>query len=147
VNRLSVKEDKVLFKADSNHRGKLGLSPSRAKGLLGSYDGENGVLTIVRYSQPDGPARYVNSAWKIQEEPYKGDVANCYNDGPPSPGRPQLGQFYELESSSPAVALGSNESVRHTQRTIHLVGADEQLDAICRDVLGVRLEDVRAFNP
>ncbi len=146
ANRLSVTEERVLFKADSKHRGKLGLSPLRAKGLLGSYDDENHVLTIVQYSQPDRPAKYVNSAWKIQEEPYKGDVANCYNDGPPSPGKPQLGQFYELESSSPVVALGHNETVRHTQRTIHLVGADEQLDAISRDVLGVGLEAIRAFN-
>jgi hypothetical protein len=147
ANRLSITEDKVLFKADSNHRSKLGLSPSRAKGLLGSYDGRNHVLTIVQYSQPSGSARYVNSAWKIQEEPYKGDVANCYNDGPPSPGKPQLGQFYELESSSPAVALGPGKTVQHAQRTIHLVGADEQLAVICRNVLGVELEDVRAFNP
>ncbi len=146
ANRLSIAEERVLFKADSNYRSKLGLSPSRAKGLLGSYDGENHVLTIVQYSEPGRPERYVNSAWKIQEEPYKGDVANCYNDGPPSPEKPQLGEFYELESSSPAVALGHNETVRHTQRTIHLAGGDEQLEAISRDVLGVRLEDVRAFN-
>jgi hypothetical protein len=146
ANRLSVTEERVLFKADSNYRSKLGLSPSRAKGLLGSYDGVNHVLTVVQYSEPGEPQRYVNSTWKIQEEPYKGDVANCYNDGPPSPGKPQLGEFYELESSSPAAELGHNETVRHTQRTIHVVGADEQLEAISRDVLGVRLEDVRAFN-
>ena len=145
-NRISITENRVLFKADSNHRGKLGLSPARAKGLLGSYDGQSHVLTIVQYSQTSESARYVNSSWKIQDEPYKGDVANCYNDGPPLPGRPQLGQFYELESSSPAVPLGHNETVQHTQRTIHLVGTEEELGAICRDVLGVELADVRAFN-
>jgi hypothetical protein len=146
ADRISITEDRVLFKGDSNHRSKLGLSPSRAKGLLGSYDGQNHVLTIVQYSQPSGSARYVNSSWRIQEEPYKGDVVNCYNDGPPTPGKPQLGQFYELESSSPAVALGSSETIQHTQRTIHLVGADEQLEGICLDVLGVRLEDIHSFS-
>ena len=146
-DHITVKPDAVFFKADSNFRSKLGLSLQRAKGALGSYDAQNQVLTIVQYSQPSGFAEYVNSAWKIQEEPYKGDVANCYNDGPPSPGKPQMGRFYELESSSPAMALKSHESVEHMQRTIHLVGTEQQLDAISRATLGVRLADVRSFNP
>lgn len=146
-DRITIGEKAVLFKADSNYRSKLGLSLRRAKGILGSYDGQNRVLTIVQYSQPSGFAKYVNSAWKIQGEPYNGDVANCYNDGPPSPGKAQLGHFYELESSSPAVALNSHETVEHTQRTMHLVGSEVQLDAICRATLDVRLEDVRSFNP
>ena len=29
----------------------------------------------------------MNSIWKLQDNPYGGDVANSYNDGPPSPGR------------------------------------------------------------
>ena len=145
-DRINVGEDTVLFKADANHRGKLGLSLQRAKGILGSYDELNRVLTIVQYSQPTEPAKYVNSAWKIQEEPFKGDVANCYNDGPPSPGQSQLGSFYELESSSPARALAPHESVEHTQRTLHLVGPEPQLDGICRKMLGVSLQDVRTFN-
>ena len=147
ADRIAVKPDVVFFKADSNYRSKLGLSPQRAKGVLGSYDAQNHVLTIVQYSQPSGPAEYVNSAWKIQEDPYKGDVANCYNDGPPSPGKPQLGHFYELESSSPAEVLKSHETVEHTQRTIHFVGTEQQLDAISRAILGVELEAVRDFNP
>jgi hypothetical protein len=145
-DRIAVGDRAVFFKADSNHRGKLGLSLQRAKGILGSYDAQNRVLTAVQYSQPSGSAKYVNSAWKIQEQPYSGDVANCYNDGPPEPGKPQLGHFYELESSSPAVALGSHETVAHTHRTLHFTGPEEQLDAICRESLGVRLDEVHAFN-
>ena len=145
-NRISVKLDVVFFKADSHYRSKLGLSQQRAKGLLGSYDAENHDLTIVQYSQPAAPADYVNSAWKIQKDPYKGDVANCYNDGPPAAGKPQLGRFYELESSSPAVALKSHQSVEHTQRTIHLVGSDESLDRIANAVLGVNLKDIQVFD-
>jgi hypothetical protein len=146
-DRIAVKSNVIFFKADSNYRSKLGISPQRAKGVLGSYDAENHVLTIVQYSQPNEPAEYVNSAWKIQKEPYKGDIANCYNDGPPAPGKPQLGHFYELESSSPAKALKPHETIAHVQRTIHLVGTEQQLDAIARVVLGVRLKDVRGFNP
>jgi hypothetical protein len=146
-DRIAVKSNVVFFKADSYYRSKLGISPRRAKGVLGSYDAENHVLTIVQYSQPTDPADYVNSAWKIQKEPYNGDVANCYNDGPPTPGKPQLGHFYELESSSPAKALKPHETIAHVQRTIHFVGTERQLDGIARAALGVRLEDVRGFNP
>ena len=146
ADRIKVRPDAIFFKADSNYRSKLGLSQSRAKGILGSYDAQNHVLTIVQFSQPTEPAEYVNSAWKLQKEPYKGDVANCYNDGPPAPGKCQLGNFYELESSSPADALKSHDSISHVQRTIHIVGAEQQLNTIARAALGVSLADVREFN-
>ncbi len=143
ADRIAIRDEVVLFKADSNCRSKVGLSQRRAKGILGSYDALNHVLTIVQYNQPTESAEYVNSAWKIQDEPYKGDVANSYNDGPATPGGPQLGHFYELESSSPARVLGAGESVSHTQRTMHLVGDEQQLDAICRATLGIGLADAR----
>lgn len=145
-DRISIKPNVVLFKADAHYRSKLGLSPQRARGVLGSYDAENHVLTIVQYSQPDSPADYVNSTWKMQKDPYQGDVANCYNDGPPAPGKPQLGHFYELESSSPALALKPRASVQHTQRTIHLLGSEERLDELATGILGVKLKDVQVFN-
>jgi hypothetical protein len=147
ADRIAIGPSAVFLKADSNYRSKLGLSPQRAKGVLGSYDAQNHVLTIVQYSQPARPADYVNSAWKIQKDPFKGDVANCYNDGPPGPGKPQLGHFYELESSSPAAALELQKSIVHVQRTIHLVGTEQQLDRIAQAALGVTLEQVRAFQP
>jgi hypothetical protein len=146
-NRISIKKDVVFFKADSNHRSKLGLSPQRAKNILGSYDGQNRVLTIAQYNQPSSPEMYVNSAWKIQKDPYSGDVVNSYNDGPASPGSGQLGQFYELESSSPARELNPGGAIEHTHRTMHFVGTEEQLNAICQRTLGVQLENVRSFNP
>jgi hypothetical protein len=145
-DRIAVKSNVVFLKADSNYRSKLGLSPQRAKGAHGSYDAQNHVLTIVQYSQPSEPDNYVNSAWKIPKGPFKGGVANCYNDGPPSPGKPQLGHFYELESSSPAKILKSHETVEHTQRTIHLVGTEQQLDPISRATLGVGLDELRDFD-
>jgi hypothetical protein len=145
-DRIAIGEDVIFFKADSNHRSKLGLSLQRAKGILGSYDARNHVMTIVQYGQPTGFEEYANSSWKLQKEPYKGDVANCYNDGPSRPGGEQLGHFYELESSSPAKVLNSSETVRHVHRTIHLVGSERQLEAICRASLGARLEDARSLS-
>lgn len=146
-DRIKIAPNAVFFKADAGYRSKLGLSPARAEGVLGSYDPANHALTVVQYSRPRQPASYVNSAWKLQTDPYRGDVANCYNDGVPSPGKPPLGHFYEMESSSPAVELAHGQSVEHTQRTIHLVGTQEQLDGIAQAVLGVSLKDVLQFNP
>jgi hypothetical protein len=146
-DRISIGEDSVFFKADSNYRSKLGLSPQRAKSILGSYDAQNGVLTIAQYNQSAKPEMYVNSAWKIQDDPYSGDVVNTYNDGPAAPGQGQMGQFYELETSSPARELSSGETIEHTHRTIHFEGSEQQLDAICQRALGFRIADVRKFNP
>jgi hypothetical protein len=146
ADRIHIGEKAVFFKADAKYRSKLGVNPQRSLGRIGSYDPEHHVLTIVQYDQGSPDASYVNSAWGIQKEPYKGDVANCYNDGVPSPGKPQLGQFYELESSSAAVELAPHASVTHTQRTIHLVGPADKLDAIAVALLGVHLSDVVASN-
>jgi len=139
--RISVRADSVLFRADGNCRSKLGLSSRRSRGMLGSYDAITRVLTIVQFSQSDEDAEYVNSAWRLQEEPYRGDVANCYNDGPSYPGGSQLGKFYELESSSPAIELKPGGSVSHVQRTIHLSGSEDELDQVSMATLGVHLED------
>ena len=58
-----------------------------------------------------------------------------------------MGQFYELEISSPARELSSGETIAHTHRTIHFEGSEQQLDAICQRTLGVRIADIRKFNP
>src|SRR2546426_901999 len=95
------------------------------------------LLTLVHYDKPKGARDYVNSMWETQKEPYAGDVVNSYNDGPPGPGLPSLGGFYELETSSPAAALRPGESVVHTHRTFHFVGDRPGLDPMATRVLGV----------
>lgn len=138
AERLIV-TDALYFKADGQSRGKLGLPYANAPEILGSYDAANQVLTIVTYDKPDTAAAYVNSLWKIQEEPFAGDVINAYNDGPPTPGADQLGPFYELETSSPALALNPGESASHIHRTFHFQGSEESLDQLSRKLLGVGL--------
>lgn len=122
---------------------KIGINPRRSLGKLGSYDVENHVLTIVQFDQPADVTEYVNSLWELQSDPFGGDAINSYNDGPPSPGAKQLGQFYELETSSPAAMLSPNGSIGHTHRTIHLTGPEAALDAIARSTLGVSLSEFR----
>jgi len=145
--RLVIKEGTVYFSADGTYRSKIGIGPKFVKPILGSYDADNRVLTIVQFTLPPDPKDYVNSMWKIQDDPYAGDVANSYNDGPPAPGAKPLGPFYELESSSPAAALAPGESLEHVHRTIHLKGAEKDLDAVARKVLGVGLKDITTALP
>jgi hypothetical protein len=141
-DRLKMKDNVIYFKGDGKYRSKIGLSPARAKNVCGSYDTENQLLTIVQYSKPEGMNRYVNSLWEIQEEPYRGDVINSYNDGPPEPGKSPLGPFYELETSSPALALKKGESDIHIQRTYHFEGEEAMLDQIMQQILGVSVQQV-----
>ncbi len=143
ADRLVVKDGVLFFRADANHRSKIGLSPRRVKPLLGSYDAANHTLTLVQFSVPPGATDYVNSMWKLQDDPFNGDVANSYNDGPPQPGAKQLGKFYELESSSPALALAPGKSARHVHTTLHLQGTEAELDPIARRILGVSLDEIK----
>lgn len=145
-DRLRVDESVVFFRGDGQYRSKIGLSPSRALSVAGSYDAKRRVLTLVEYTRPDG-AEYVNSLWEIQREPYKGDVINSYNDGPPAPGKPPLGPFYELETSSPALSLAPMQQHTHVHRTFHLVGREAELDRIARASLGVGLDELAGAFP
>jgi len=139
ADRLAVRENEghLVFKSDGQHRSKIGLGPARAREVLGSYSASTRLLTLVHYDKPKGARDYVNSMWETQKEPYAGDVVNSYNDGPPAPGLPSLGGFYELETSSPAAALRPGESLVHTHRTFHFVGDRPALDPVATRVLGV----------
>jgi len=143
-DRLIVADGVLFFSGDGQYRSKIGLSPLRAKPVLGSYDAVNKVLTIVQYNKPDGVTDYVNSMWELQDEPYKGDTVNSYNDGPPEPGAEPMGPFYELESSSMAAALDPGERISHVHRTFHLQGSEADLDPISKAVLGVTIDQIKA---
>jgi hypothetical protein len=142
--RLVAREKVVYFRADGNERGKIGFGPKRCTGVLGAYDAAGRVLTVVTFTFDPNATDYVNSMWSIQKEPYGGDVANCYNDGPPAPGKKPMGPFCELESSSPALALGPGQSYTHTHRTMHFTGPEAQLDVIARRALGVGIDEIKA---
>jgi hypothetical protein len=146
-SRLVTRDDVIFFSGDGRLRSKIGISPRRSTGVLGSYDAEHRVLTLVQFTQPDGVTDYVNSMWRLQDDPYSGDVANAYNDGPPAPGAKPLGPFVELESSSPAAALEPGGSLEHVHRTIHLIGDEAALDVVAHATLGVSLAEItRAFD-
>jgi len=145
-DRLKVLGDNIYFRADGKSRGKIGIPPRRATGVMGSYDFENNILTLLICKMPEGDRKYVNSAWKIQDDPYSGDALNSYNDGPLEDGS-QMGPFYELETSSPAAALKPGESTTHSQITVHITGDKKVLDNISAKVFGVSLDEIeQSFN-
>lgn len=141
-DRLKVDDKAIYFKADGQQRGKIGVSPQRATDVMGSYDDAAGTLTIIKYNKPENENDYVNSKWEIQQEPYKGDVVNSYNDGSPEPGVAPLGPFYELETSSPAAALNIGNTISHEQYTFHFEGEKTELNTISMKILGVSLEEI-----
>jgi hypothetical protein len=144
-DRLKVSDNHIFFKADGKSRGKIGIPPLRATGVMGSYDSDNKILTLLICRLPVGKKDYVNSSWQIQSNPFSGDALNSYNDGPLEDGS-QMGPFYELETSSPAAELKPGESLSHIQYTLHLKGDVQDLDKVARKVLGVNLEEItRAF--
>jgi hypothetical protein len=147
ADRLVVKDKVLFFSGDGQYRSKIGIPPRRAVPVLGSYDGANNVLTLAQYTLPGKTTEYVNSMWELQKDPFSGDAANSYNDGPPSPGAKPLGPFYELESSSPALALAPGKSYTHTHRTLHLTGPKAELDTIARALLGVSLAEITTGLP
>ncbi len=155
ADRLTTGSGAICYRGDGQQRGKIGVSARRARPVLGSYDAlgaDHGVLTLVIYTLPADAAElgYVNSLWETQRDPvdcYSGDAINAYNDGPATPGAAPFGPFYELETSSPALALGPGESAEHVHRTLHFVGAPADLDAVARAALGVPIADIGAAFP
>ena len=133
-DRLTITDMHVLYKGNGTYRFKLGLPPKNTVPWIGSYDSQKNILTIVNFSFK-GEGTYVNSAWRMQDNPYAGDVVNSYNDGPLENGD-QLGPFFELESSSGTRELEPGESIRHIHKTYHFEGNPEELNKISREILG-----------
>ena len=145
TDRMKITGDHIFFKADGKSRGKIGIPPLRASGVMGSFDSDNNILTLLICKMPEGKKDYVNSSWQIQENPFSGDALNSYNDGPLEDGS-QMGPFYELETSSPAADLKPGESLSHIQYTLHLTGDSVELNNVSRKVLSVSLEEIsKAF--
>jgi len=138
AERLLTKDDHLLFRCDGELRSKIGVSPKRAKSALGSYSAAANLLTIVQYDGPR-PGVYPSGVWDENADPFAGDAINAYNDGPVAPGKPSLGGFYELETTSPGAELDPGKTLVHVHRTFHFVGPRASLDTLARATLGVPL--------
>lgn len=146
AERLRVLPGAALLLADAKCRAKIGISQRRARNVIGAVDFDKNTLTVASFTMPADPAAslYMNNAWDVgMAEPYVGDVANAYNDGPPAPGKPGFGDFYEIESLSPAVELNAGESLTHRHCLIHFQADAAVLSKLARAILGVELDEVK----
>ncbi len=134
ADRLRKEGNCYYFTADGNMRGKVGTPPEITLPMAFALDQENEVLTVVKLSFDESNMEYVNSQWRYQEEPFKGDVINAYNDGPLEDGT-VMGGFYEIESSSPALFLKAGESGEHRHTTIHIKGELSVLKSIFANLI------------
>lgn len=140
-DRITLKNGVLYFKADGKSRGKLGLSPNRAKTIAGSYDLANGILTVTKFSI-DPSKTYLNQEWTTKKDPFVGDAVNAYNDGPLADGG-QMGPFYEIESVSPAAFLNPSEKLEHTHNVYHFVGDKEQLSSLLKKLFNISVQDIQ----
>ena len=140
-DRLIIKNGILFFKVDGKYRSKIGISPQRALPYCGSYDSRNRVLTLLWYSKPENPAKYVNSKWGKQDNTLSGDAVNSYNDGPVNGAI--MGPFYEIESSSPAAMLLPGEKITHKQRIFHISGDEERLSLITEKLFNVSVSAIK----
>lgn len=141
ADRLNITDSVLYFQCDGKYRSKIGLPPSIAKPVAGSFDAANNILTITMFAIHE-KGLYVNSKWELQKDPFSGDVVNSYNDGPLADGS-QLGPFYEIESSSQALELKKGESQSFSQITCHFEGPRSSLSELARTVLGISLDDIK----
>jgi hypothetical protein len=139
ADRLKVTDTHLLLKGDGGKRGKIGTPPSMTVPVAGAYDAENGTLTVVKFNFDASNDTYVNSMWEYQNEPFKGDVINSYNDGPLDDGS-IMGPFYEIETSSPAANLKPGSKLVHKHTTMHFKGDFDELNAIANKILGINLK-------
>jgi hypothetical protein len=140
-DRLKHTDDMLFLKADGKSRGKLGVVPGYAKPMVGSYDPQHKVLTIIIFDL-DSSAKYLNQEWNTTKPTFAGDAVNAYNDGPLADGT-QMGPFYEMESVSPAAFLKPGESLSHKHAVFHFTGNEKGLSAIAQKLLGISLADVQ----
>jgi len=139
--RLKHTDSLLFFKADGKSRGKLGILPKKAKGIAGSYDPENGALTIILFDV-ERASRYLNQEWNITKPPFSGDAVNAYNDGPLANGT-QMGPFYEMESVSPAAFLKSKEALLHRHSVFHFSGSERELNRVSVKLLDISLDNIQ----
>jgi hypothetical protein len=60
----------VFFRGDGHQRGKIGVPRARARNVMGSYEPDEGILTIVQFTLPSDAVDYVSSMWEEQAEPH-----------------------------------------------------------------------------
>jgi hypothetical protein len=144
AERWRVGRDHAVLKSDGVCRVKVSLGPKRALNRIGSISVDGTELAINDFDlYPELP--YVAAFWReiSPEEALQGEAVSSYIDGPDEKGN-RAGDFYELETLSPALQLKPGESFVHRNRVVHLRGACEDIDEIAKRFLNVSTQHIVA---
>lgn len=126
--RLVEKAGALVFRADGPPRTKLGVPPSRCRGLVASVGPVGGAawqLVVNRFAVDPGGV-YVDRPRNMPNA--NGDAVQVYN-------APEAGalNFFEMEAHAPALVLKPEEEQEHTVEVLVFRGPRAQvLDAATR---------------
>lgn len=142
-----IQNNIVYYKADANYMNKIGIPAANSPSLVGSYDSDRKLLTVVEYQLGAPDALYNNSVWYEEGyQAYGGDIINIFNDGLIDGSGP-FGPFYEMETSSSAAALKIGQSHQHFQNTYHFIGDEQHIAEIVESLFGLSLQQIKqVFN-
>ena len=145
ANRWRVGNDHVLIRTDGECRMKIGVGKRRARDRFGSIDLDECHLIINDFGFYR-EMEYVAPYWRnlSPRELVDGEAISVYVDGPDETGQPG-GDFYELETLSPALCLLPKESFTHRNRVFHVRGELPMIGAVCQKFLGASLREVDQF--
>ncbi len=140
-DRFRMGSNFALFRADAAEVGKIGVLRDRAVNRIASWNPETRIFTLITFSPLDRNAPYLSEHWGTElPDPYYGDVVNSYNHGGPE-------TFFELESSSPALALAPGAAHTHGCLTVHArLEDDAALARVLRSALDVSPEEFAALS-
>jgi hypothetical protein len=93
--------------------------------LIGSYDAENQVLTLLKTDIPEGANRLCEFSMGTPKISIPGRCDLMLTTTVRWKMADNWGPFYELEASSPALALERDSSATHIQSTYHFEGPEE----------------------
>ena len=139
-DRVKIKNETVIYKADANYMNKIGIQPKNVKNVFGSYSPEINLLTICKFNFVENEELYANCVWG-HKEPYKGDVINIFN-GEVNKELDRNWPFYEMESLSAQKELKPEEEMYHSQTIYHFEGETKYLNTISESVLGISLNNI-----
>lgn len=144
VARLRVKDGFAFYKADAKYMNKIGTFPEFSTPIFGAYSPSLKQLVITKYTL-DKDGVYVNSE-ENNPHPYRGDVINVFN-GEVNAEKGRNWNFYEMETSSPALELMPGEEIQHKHTVFVFVGEEKDLDSIAEKTLGLSLKEInQAFD-
>lgn len=133
--RIHVLENAVVFRADARHEGKLGISPTRSRGLAASFDPDKNLLIIVKFDLHPEDELFASFTWEYPNpRPYQGDQLQIYNADS------ETHAFYEMESTSPCRELAPGQKLRHRHASFAFQGDRDALRELAVKVLGVKFE-------